>query len=228
MIPALAPLLIAAVWLGVSLLRSHGAMMGPQTARRVGIAALVAAGALLLVRQIPLALALASAGAGVLLSRGPAATRGPGAGGPRPGGGPSSTVETAMLLMTLDPADGSMDGVVRAGAFVGRRLSGMDRDELLRLAAAIDAADAASLRLLSGYLDWRFAGWRDAAGAQDAGGAGSMSRREALRVLGLDDGADAEAIRRAYRRLMKKVHPDQGGSAELASRVQAARDALLG
>jgi curved DNA-binding protein CbpA len=55
-----------------------------------------------------------------------------------------------------------------------------------------------------------------------------MSRREALTTLGLDEGADADAIRAAHRRLMKKVHPDQGGSAALAARVQAARDTLLG
>jgi hypothetical protein len=226
--PALAPLLIAAVWLAVSLLRSHGAMMGPQTARRVGIAALGLAAMFLLARQLPLAVALASAGAGVLLSRSAAAPRAADAGRRRPEGGPSSRVETSMLVMTLDPADGSMDGSVRAGAFAGRHLSDMDRDELLRLAAEIDAADLASLRLLTGYLDWRFPGWRDDAEATGAGDGRPMSRREALRVLGLDDGADVLAIKQAYRRLMKKVHPDQGGSAELAARVRAAHDALLG
>jgi hypothetical protein len=228
MSPALAPLLIAAVWLIVSLLRSHGQMMGPQTARRVGIAALVLAASLLLVRQLPLAVALASAGAAVLLSRSAAARRSADAGRPRPDGGPSSSVETSLLVMTLDPTDGSMDGVVRTGAFAGRSLSDMDRNDLLSFAAEIDPADTASLRLLSGYLDWRFPGWRDETGAAGAGETGRMSRTEALRILGLDDGADAEAIRHAYRRLMKRVHPDQGGSAELAARVRAAHDALLG
>ena len=36
-----------------------------------------------------------------------------------------------------------------------------------------------------------------------------------------------EEIRDAHRRLIAKVHPDAGGSAELAHRVNAARDALL-
>jgi hypothetical protein len=228
MSPALAPLLIAAVWLIVSLLRSHGTVLGPQAARRVGTAALVLAALLLLVRQLPLAVALASAGAGVLLSRGAATQRGADAGRRRPDGGPASNVETSMLVMTLDPADGSMDGTVRSGTFATRRLSDMDRDALLSLAAEIDAADSASLRLLSGYLDWRFPGWRDETDAASAGKAGLMSRREALRVLGLDEGADVQAITQADRRLMKKVHPDQGGSAELAAQVQAARDALVG
>lgn len=55
-----------------------------------------------------------------------------------------------------------------------------------------------------------------------------MSRREALRALGLDDGADVPTIKRACRGPVKKIHPDQGGSAELAARVQAAQDALPG
>lgn len=50
---------------------------------------------------------------------------------------------------------------------------------------------------------------------------------EAYSILGLSAGADAEAIRAAHRRLVARVHPDQGGSADLAGRVNAARDILL-
>lgn len=54
-----------------------------------------------------------------------------------------------------------------------------------------------------------------------------MPADEALRVLELSPGADAEMIRSAHRRLITRVHPDAGGSAELARRVNAARDSLL-
>lgn len=59
------------------------------------------------------------------------------------------------------------------------------------------------------------------------GGAPAMDIAEARRVLGVGPDAGPEAIRTAHRRLVSKVHPDQGGSAELASRVNAARDILL-
>jgi curved DNA-binding protein CbpA len=36
-----------------------------------------------------------------------------------------------------------------------------------------------------------------------------------------------EEIRTAHRRLIAKVHPDLGGSAELAERVNVARDTLI-
>lgn len=55
----------------------------------------------------------------------------------------------------------------------------------------------------------------------------AMRIDEAHRVLGVASGADAETIRAAHRRLVARVHPDHGGSAELAARVNAARDVLL-
>lgn len=50
---------------------------------------------------------------------------------------------------------------------------------------------------------------------------------EARGLLDLPRGADRAAIERAYRRIIGRVHPDVGGSNELARRVTAARDALL-
>lgn len=54
-----------------------------------------------------------------------------------------------------------------------------------------------------------------------------MPPAEARALLGLDAGAGAAEVREAHRRLIARVHPDAGGSAELAVRVNAARDALL-
>jgi curved DNA-binding protein CbpA len=54
-----------------------------------------------------------------------------------------------------------------------------------------------------------------------------MSEAEALDVLGLEQGASEAAIRKAYRDLMKKHHPDQGGSAWYAARINEARNVLL-
>lgn len=50
---------------------------------------------------------------------------------------------------------------------------------------------------------------------------------EARRLLGVDDHADEAEIRAAYRRIAAVVHPDRGGSAELARQVNAARDILI-
>ena len=55
----------------------------------------------------------------------------------------------------------------------------------------------------------------------------AMSREEAGRLLGVPRNASAEAVRAAHRRLVMRVHPDAGGSAGLAARINAARDVLL-
>ena len=59
------------------------------------------------------------------------------------------------------------------------------------------------------------------------GGAAAMAPDEARRVLQLRDNAGLQEVRDAHRRLIAKVHPDAGGSAELATRVNAARDVLV-
>jgi hypothetical protein len=54
-----------------------------------------------------------------------------------------------------------------------------------------------------------------------------MSRPQALEVLNLKEGASREEILNSYRELIKKVHPDRGGSTYLASEVNRAKDVLL-
>ncbi len=56
---------------------------------------------------------------------------------------------------------------------------------------------------------------------------GAMSEKEAYEILGLDAGAGEDAVRAAHRSLIKKIHPDAGGSAALAARVNEAKDILL-
>ncbi len=51
---------------------------------------------------------------------------------------------------------------------------------------------------------------------------------EARAILGVGKNAKPGEIRDAHRRLMQAVHPDRGGSADLARRINAARDVLLG
>jgi hypothetical protein len=90
------------------------------------------------------------------------------------------------------------------------------------------AGDADSVRVLEAYLDRRLgADWRKGE-APPRGLQMDMTRQEALATLGLQEGATAEAIRAAHRRLILRMHPDAGGTAELAARINRAKDVLLG
>ena len=55
-----------------------------------------------------------------------------------------------------------------------------------------------------------------------------MDREEALEILGLDRKATKEEIVERYNKLIKKNHPDLGGSEWITKRINKARDILLG
>ncbi|HZH51584.1 MAG TPA: DnaJ domain-containing protein [Microvirga sp.] len=144
-----------------------------------------------------------------------------------------SRIRSAMIEMDIDHATGAMDGMVLAGGLAGRRFSSLDRGSLGRLYEECSALDPEGTALLEEYFDRRFAGWREyAQGDRDTrtrvhAHAGVMTKEEAYQVLGLQPGASLDEIQKAYRTLMKKLHPDQGGTAYLAARVNQARETLL-
>jgi DnaJ-domain-containing protein 1 len=123
-----------------------------------------------------------------------------------------------------------MRGRILAGRHEGVTLDALD---VATLTGFLSEIDEESRALLMAYLDRRAADWREhAQGGADAreGGSlrsGKMTEQEAYQILGLEPGASAEEIGRAYRMLMKKLHPDQGGSTYLAARVNEAKEILL-
>ncbi len=144
-----------------------------------------------------------------------------------------STVETRFIRMTLDHDTGAMDGTVLEGRFAGMRLQELRPPELLALLRECRAEDEEAARLLEAYLDRVRSNWHDEMAGEEARGSPPPSSgpdvtvEEAYAILGLASGADEEAIREAYHRLMKQLHPDHGGTDYLAAKINRARDVLL-
>lgn len=144
--------------------------------------------------------------------------------------GQVSRVRSTFLEMELEHDTGTMRGRVVAGRFAGAPLDGLDTATLTGLLVDMDEE---SRTLLAAYLDRRSPGWREhaqggaTAGQGGAASSGKMTEQEAYQILGLEPGASAEDIGRAHRLLMKKLHPDQGGSTYLAARVNEAKEVLL-
>ncbi|GAV73407.1 DnaJ domain-containing protein [Cephalotus follicularis] len=55
-----------------------------------------------------------------------------------------------------------------------------------------------------------------------------MTRREAALILGVRENAVMEKIKEAHRRVMVANHPDAGGSHYVASKINEAKDILIG
>ena len=145
-----------------------------------------------------------------------------------PGAGQRTEVRTAFLEAWIDHGTGDVSGTVLGGRFVGRTLDGLADGELLDLHAEC-AGDPDSLKVLESYLDRRLGtDWRGGGHRPPPGPRTDMDRAEALAVLGLAEGASDEEIRAAHRRLIQRMHPDVGGSADLAARINRAKDVLLG
>ena len=77
------------------------------------------------------------------------------------------------------------------------------------------------LALIAAWVWWQ---GRKAAAAKARA---TPDEREARAILGLRAGDGETEIRAAHRRLLAAVHPDRGGSADLAQRINIARDVLL-
>jgi len=221
--------LILLLWAGNSFTKADPKLVAALVRKLGGALALIAAGFMVLRGEIAVAIPVGLFGFGLLgwsthwmPSFGSRAQKST---------GQTSQVRTAFLDMQLDHDSGTMRGRILAGAQKGASLDALDPQTLIGLLGAMDSD---SRDLLAAYLDRRHPGWREHAQDDAAAGGGARSARgskmteqEAYQILGVEPGASAQEITRAHRSLMKKLHPDQGGTTYLAARVNEAKDVLL-
>ncbi|MAR79354.1 MAG: hypothetical protein CMM18_03890 [Rhodospirillaceae bacterium] len=140
-----------------------------------------------------------------------------------------SSIETEYIIMSLSQIDGNVSGVVKKGKFSGDKLEDLSLESLFELRKELKS-DKESLDLLEAYLD-RVASsdWRDQAENLSSTESYStiMTIKEAYLMLGLDESATKDEIKEAHHKLMLKIHPDQGGSNFLASKINQAKELLL-
>jgi len=219
--------LLLLLWATGAFIKADPKQVAPVLRGIGGIAALLLAAFLLFRGAIGVAIPLGAFGLGLLGW----VSFWPGSFGTRTqrSTGQASRVRTAFLEMELDHDTGRMHGQVLAGSYQGASLDALDRASLMNLLSEIDED---SRDLLAAYLDRREPGWREHA-QRDAGAgarpssAGKMREEEAYQILGIQPGASAEEIGRAHRSLIKKLHPDKGGTTYLAARINEAKDVLL-
>ncbi|MHB8528784.1 MAG: J domain-containing protein [Caulobacteraceae bacterium] len=109
----------------------------------------------------------------------------------------------------------------------------------LRVASALLGALAAAAAVVSGLRGgwlaslallalsaWLAASARPSSAASEADRP-AMSLEEARSILGVGPLATPAEVEEAWRRLIRRAHPDRGGTAGLAAQLNAARDRLV-
>ena len=151
-----------------------------------------------------------------------------------PAKGQVSSVNTEFLEMNLDHDTGEMSGLVIKGEKKGYRIETLNLNQLLELIEESNS-DAASIQLLERFLDKYFdENWRETYQSSSDRyennndySSDSISRAQALKILGLVEPVTDEQIKEAHRRLILANHPDRGGSTFLATQINKAKDVLL-
>ena len=118
-----------------------------------------------------------------------------------------------------------LEGNVIDGPHAGKNLNQLKNDELLELANFYKDKCKRSYYLILVLL--QNAGNQHQYQHQSVEDTSSISRNEAIQILGLDANFSDEDVKLAHRRLIQKLHPDKGGNAWLASRINLAKDTLL-
>jgi hypothetical protein len=131
-------------------------------------------------------------------------------------------VEPSVEIWT--DGQGETRGRVRRGPCRGMKLEEMSREECEAQAVYVRDHDPAAAVGLETFIRHKFGTQR----RYEARPAGGLTRAEALAELGLREGATAAEVHVAYRVMMKRHHPDHGGSHAKAARINQAKELLVG
>jgi hypothetical protein len=131
-------------------------------------------------------------------------------------------VEPSVEIWT--DSQGETRGRVKRGPCRGMRLDEMSREECEAQNTYCREHDYPAALALEAYIRLRFSQAKRNATRVD----GAMSRAQALAELGLSEAASEKEINAAYRALIKRHHPDRGGSTARAARLNQAKDLLVG
>lgn len=143
--------------------------------------------------------------------------------------GNTSKLQTRFLKLDLNQESGSITGEILSGLFAGKTLGELSHSEAQELLDYYQSHDRESHKLLFAYLQHRNRGdsFQSGAGEESTARSGDMSRKEALEILGLEEGASQKDIATAHKKLMQRLHPDRGGSNYLAVKVNQAKALLM-
>ena len=139
-----------------------------------------------------------------------------------------SVLTTDKVKIVIDSKTGIWQGEILEGEFSSKQLSELTQEQLIEISHRYNIDSPDSARLINAYMRFRFQQKSQNKHQHEAGPTeNTLTKKEALDILGLDASAQDKDIIKAHRSLMQKVHPDRGGSDYLAAKINQAKDFLL-
>ena len=144
-----------------------------------------------------------------------------------------SQFKAPLITLEFSHKTGDIEGYLINANTQNILLKDLDKAELIVLYQEFINRDLPSSYLIEAYLNSRFLMWREHLDVnihprtRIQPETSAMSEQEAYEIMGLTFEALEADLRRPYRLLMKKFHPDKGGSLWFASRINQARDLVI-
>ena len=107
------------------------------------------------------------------------------------------------------------------GEFKGRGFSSLSKNEVDKLLIELKENDPKGFNILNVIIN------QTSNNGPQGSSTSQMSDEEALSILGLQNGANSQQIKKAYYDLMKKFHPDKDGNNYLSNLITEAKNKLL-
>ncbi len=107
------------------------------------------------------------------------------------------------------------------GEFKGRGFSSLSKNEVDKLLIELKENDPKGFNILNVIIN------QTSNNGPQGSSSSQMSDEEALSILGLQNGAKSQQIKKAYYDLMKKFHPDKDGNNYLSNLITEAKNKLL-
>jgi len=140
----------------------------------------------------------------------------------------TSSVRTETLDMSLNQETGEMKGEINKGPFKGSTIESLSQEDLFNLVRYCSKNDREAAQVLEAYLNRIDPGWQSRFENTREDMPSTIDREQAFKVLGLNSESTNQEIKAAYHKLIASLHPDRGGSAYLAAKINEAKDILLG
>lgn len=153
---------------------------------------------------------------------------------PKETGPVKPTLYSRFVLLYLSTDNSDLSGRIHSGPSKGVEFSDLTTDEYCKLLKHYAKFDREGEQILVTYLDQKNPKWQSEIGGSykanketSSYATGKMKKKQALLLLGLSLTPTENEIKASHRNLMKKYHPDQGGSPFLAAKINMAKDLLL-